>query len=448
MAAPHMPKQDQAHPAYSAADEVLFTKVAWRLLPLLIVSYVIAYIDRINIGYAQLQMEQTLSFSDAVYAFGAGVFFVGYFIFEVPSNMLLEKMGARKTLLRILFLWGLAAAGMAFVQTPMQFYVLRFLLGAFEAGFFPGVILYLTYWYPSARRAKAIAIFMTGAALGKLMAGPVSGAIMQYMDGWHGMHGWQWLFIMEGLPACVMGVLAFLTLKDQPEQASWLTPAEKQSLRNHLDNDAHVTETASHGSMWSLLRDSKVLALAVAYCLQLSVVYTVLFWTPTLVRSWGVQNLFLLGVLTALPAACGLIGMVLFGRSSDKHLERRWHYFACCAISAAGTAVMIWGQGNLTVSLVGLMVYQLGMSSATPLFFAALSEYMPKKTAAAGIGLVSSLGNLGPAFMPSIRNWLSEMTGGQTAGLYLMMGLALAAGVLLIAVIRPAGAGSGQLARA
>ena len=293
----HMPAQDHSHQTYSAADEKLFSKVGWRLLPLLIVSYVIAYIDRINIGYAQLQMEQTLSFSDAVYAFGAGVFFVGYFIFEVPSNMLLEKMGARKTLLRILFLWGLAAAGMAFVQTPMQFYVLRFLLGAFEAGFFPGVILYLTYWYPSARRAKAIAIFMTGAALGKLLAGPVSGAIMQYMDGFHGLHGWQWLFIMEGLPACVMGVLAFLTLKDQPEQASWLTPAEKQSLRNHLDNDAHVTETASHGSMWSLLRDSKVLALAVAYCLQLSVVYTVLFWTPTLVRSWGVQNLFLLGYL-------------------------------------------------------------------------------------------------------------------------------------------------------
>ena len=445
----HMPAQDHPHQTYSAADEKLFSKVGWRLLPLLIVCYVISYIDRINIGYAQLQMEKTLSFSDAAYAFGAGIFFVGYFIFEVPSNLLLEKMGARKTLLRILFLWGLAAAGMAFVKTPMQFYVLRFLLGAFEAGFFPGVILYLTYWYPSARRAKAIAIFMTGAALGKLMAGPMSGGIMQYMEGWHGLHGWQWLFIVEGLPACILGLVAFFTLKDRPEDADWLSPEQKRSLRSHLDNDTQVVATASHASAWSLLRDPKVFTMALVYCLQLSVVYTVLFWTPTLVRSWGVQNLFLLGVLTALPAACGLIGMVLFGRSSDKHLERRWHYFATCAISAAGTAVMIWGQGNLVVSLAGLMVYQLGMSSATPLFFAALSEYMPKKTAAAGIGLVSSLGNLGPAFMPSIRNWLSEMTGGQTAGLYLMMGLALAAGVLLIAVIRPATAGgTGQLARA
>ena len=449
MAAHHMPKQDQAHPAYSAADEVLFTKVAWRLLPLLIVSYVIAYIDRINIGYAQLQMEQTLSFSDAVYAFGAGVFFVGYFIFEVPSNMLLEKMGARKTLLRILFLWGITAAGMAFVQTPMQFYVLRFLLGAFEAGFFPGVILYLTFWYSSARRAKAIAIFMTGAALGKLMAGPVSGAIMQYMDGFHGLHGWQWLFIMEGLPACVMGVLAFLTLKDRPEQAGWLTPAEKQSLRNHLDNDAHVAETASHASMWSLLRDSKVLTMAIVYCLQLSVVYTVLFWTPTLVRSWGVENLFVLGTLTAIPAACGLVGMVLVGRSSDKHLERRWHYFGCAMVAALGTAMMIGGHGNLIISLAGLSVYQIGMSSATPLLFTAVSEYLPKKTAAVGIALVSSLGNLGPAFMPSVRSWLSTTTGSQTAGLYLMMALSLAAGVMLLLAIRPAVAGGGvQLSRA
>ena len=239
----HMPAQDHSHQTYSAADEKLFSKVGWRLLPLLIVCYVISYIDRINIGYAQLQMEKTLSFSDAAYAFGAGIFFVGYFIFEVPSNLLLEKMGARKTLLRILFLWGLAAAGMAFVKTPMQFYVLRFLLGAFEAGFFPGVILYLTYWYPSARRAKAIAIFMTGAALGKLLAGPMSGGIMQYMEGWHGLHGWQWLFIVEGLPACILGLVAFFTLKDRPEDADWLSPEQKRSLRSHLDNDTQVVAT-------------------------------------------------------------------------------------------------------------------------------------------------------------------------------------------------------------
>lgn len=245
-----------------------------------------------------------------------------------------------------------------------------------------------------------------------------------------------------------MGVVAFITLKDRPEQAGWLSPAEKQSLRNHLDNDTQVVETAHHASMWSLLRDSKVFTMAVVYCLQLSVVYTVLFWTPTLVRSWGVENLFLLGILTAIPAACGLIGMVLFGRSSDRHLERRWHYFACAVIAAVGTAVMIGGHGNLIVSLAGLTVYQIGMSSATPLLFTALSEYLPKKTAAAGIGLVSSLGNLGPAFMPSVRSWLSTTTGSQTAGLYLMMALSLAAGVMLVLAIRPATTGSRQVAQA
>src|SRR5574337_835490 len=366
--------REHPHQDYSAADEALFSKVSRRLLPLLVACYVIAYIDRINIGYAQLQMKQTLPFSDAAYAFGAGVFFVGYFIFEVPSNLWLEKIGARKTLLRIMFCWGIAAAGMAFVQTTTQFYVMRFLLGAFEAGFFPGVVLYLTYWYPSARRAKAIAIFMTGATLGKIIAGPVSGGILQYMNGWQGLHGWQWLFIVQGLPAALLGIAAFFFLKDAPEQAGWLSTGEKQSLRRHIDNDAHVVASASHTSMWSLLRDPKVLWMSVAYFLLLSVVYTVVFWTPTLIRSWGVKDLFLLGSLTAIPAVTGIISMVLFGRSSDRHLERRWHYFACAVIVALGTGIMIGAEGHLVVSLAGLTVYQIGMSSATPLFFAALSR--------------------------------------------------------------------------
>src|SRR5580765_6590778 len=214
------------NPAYKA----VFSKIDWRIIPMLLIAYMVAYLDRINVGYAQLQMKQTLPFEDAVYGLGAGVFFIGYFLFEVPSNLLLERIGARKTLLRIMVLWGLAACAMAFVQTPLQFYVVRFLLGAFEAGFFPGVILYFTYWYPSVRRGQVIAIFMSATTLISIIAGPLCGAILKYFDGFSGMHGWQWLYIVQGAPAAVIGLLVFLLLKDKPDQASWLSKDEKAVL--------------------------------------------------------------------------------------------------------------------------------------------------------------------------------------------------------------------------
>src|SRR6266853_4279293 len=215
----------------------LFSKVSWRILPFLILCYMIAFLDRINIGYAQLQMKQTLTFSDATYGFGAGIFFVGYFLFEVPSNLLLAKIGARKTLLRIMFIWGIVAAGMAFVETPMQFYVARFLLGVFEAGFFPGIILYFTYWFPSVRRGQVIAIFMSATTIISVIAGPLCGATLKYFDGVNGWAGWQWLFIVQGVPATVLGVIIYFCLQDKPADADWLTPGEKNLLRHNLEHD-------------------------------------------------------------------------------------------------------------------------------------------------------------------------------------------------------------------
>ena len=215
-------------PASDDHVEAVYSKVSWRIMPLLVICYIIAYLDRINIGYAQLQMKQTLPFSDAVYGLGAGIFFIGYFLFEVPSNLMLEKIGARKTLLRIMFCWGIVATGMMFVQTPTQFYVLRFLLGAFEAGFFPGMILYMTYWYPPARRGQMIAIFMTATTVAGVIAGPLCGGIMKWMDGVNGWHGWQWLFLVQGLPASVLGIVAFFYLQDKPEDAHWLDAARRR----------------------------------------------------------------------------------------------------------------------------------------------------------------------------------------------------------------------------
>ena len=423
----------------SAEDEALFSKVNWHLLPLLIICYIIAFLDRINIGFAQLQMKQTLPFSDEAYALGAGVFFIGYFLFEVPSNLMLEKIGARKTLLRIMFCWGICAAGMMFVQTTTQFYVLRFLLGAFEAGFFPGIILYLTYWYPASRRGKCVAIFMTGTAIAYLIAGPLSGAIMKYMDGWLAFRGWQWLFLVQGLPASVLGIIAYLYLKDKPEDAGWLTDAEKASLRNHLDHEPAVVASASHGSMWALLADPRVYTLSLIYFLLLGASYTMIFWVPTLIKGWGVADVFTVGLLSAVPALFGIVGMVLVGRSSDKQLERRKHFLFCTGIAALGLLVTTITQGSLVGSLSGLCLMSIGQSAATPIFFAAISEYIPKRTAAGGIALISSLGNLGPAVMPSITTWITTTTGTPVNSMYLVIALYVFAGAMLTWILRPAG---------
>ena len=238
----------------------------------------------------------------------------------------------------------------ALVSGPVSFYVLRFLLGAFEAGFFPGIILYLTFWYPGARRGKAIATFMTGATLAYLIAGPTSGAILKYMDGLGGWHGWQWMFIVQGVPASILGLVAFFYLKDQPEQAGWLTAGEKTALRNHLDNDVHVVAGASHGSLLGLIRDPKVYTLSVVYFLVLGATYVMVFWMPTLVRSWGVADLFVIGLLTAIPSVCAAVAMVLIGRSSDRHVERRWHFVFCTVLAFTG-AVQIVQQPQILAAL-------------------------------------------------------------------------------------------------
>jgi sugar phosphate permease len=429
-------------------DEALFSKVSWHLLPLLTVCYLVAFLDRINIGFAQLQMKQSLSFSDEAYALGASIFFVGYLIFEIPSNLMLEKIGARKTLLRILFFWGIVASAMMYVQTEWQFYLLRFLLGAFEAGFFPGIVLYLTYWYPSARRGRAIAIFMTGATIGYIIAGPSSGAVMKFMDGVLAHRGWQWLSLIQGLPASILGIICYFYLKDQPEQAGWLTAGEKASLRDHLDHDAHVVATASHGSFWGLLRDPKVYSLVVVYMLLLGCVYAMIFWAPVLIKSWGVKDLFMIGVLSALPSVAGVVGMVLLGRSSDRHRERRCHFalsVGFCVVGLLGTISM---KGNLVPSLVAFGIFSIGTSAATPIFFAAVSEYLPKKTAAGGIALVSCLGNIGPAIMPPIVIAINTATGGQQTSLYMVAALYVFAGALMLYVMRPAPAMDSRLASA
>jgi MFS family permease len=417
--------------------EEVYSKVGWRIMPLLFICYMIAYLDRINIGYAQLQMKQTLPFGDAAYGLGAGIFFIGYLLFEVPSNLMLERIGARKTLLRIMFCWGIVAAAMMFVQTPMQFYVLRFLLGAFEAGFFPGIILYLTFWYPPARRGQMIAIFLSATVVMSIFAGPLCGAILKYMNGLNGWHGWQWLFLVQGLPASVLGIVCYLYLQDKPEDAHWLNPNEKKVLRDHLDHDHGLIAGAGHASFWQSLRDPKVYVLSLAYFFAIGGIYAMVFWIPTLIKSWGVADLFIIGIYAAIPNVFGVIGMIWIGRSSDRHNERRWHYVAAAALSATGLWITTLMQGNLVGSLVGLSIATVGVTSLTPLFFTITSEYLSKAAAAGGIALISSLGNLGSAASPVVGGAITASTGNPINTMYMVMVMFILAGLIVMFAVRP-----------
>jgi sugar phosphate permease len=423
-------------PAYKA----VFAKVDRRLLPLLLIAYMVAYLDRINIGYAQLQMKQTLPFDDAVYGLGAGIFFVGYFLFEVPSNLLLERIGARKTLLRIMVLWGLVASAMMFVTTPLQFYVVRFLLGVFEAGFFPGVILYFTYWYPSVRRGQVIAIFMSATTIVSLIAGPLCGFVLKYFDGFASLHGWQWLFLVQGVPAIFLGFLVYFLLKDKPDQAPWLSTEDKAVVKDAFRHDIKDVAGEAEGTFLQMLQDPKAYVLALVYFFLLGATYTMVFWVPTLIQSWGVKDVLLVGIYASIPNAAGIIGMILIGRHSDKWHERRWHFAACVVIAAVGLFATTLFQGNLVGSILALAVAVIGIASATPLFFALTSEYLSAGAAAGGLALISSLGNLGPAVSPSINGLILRSTGDNIYSIYFVMALYLLSGTLLLLAIRPASA--------
>jgi sugar phosphate permease len=418
--------------------KAVFSKIDWRLLPLLLIAYMVAYLDRINIGYAQLQMKQTLPFDDAVYGLGAGMFFIGYFLFEVPSNLLLARIGACKTLLRIMVLWGLAASTMMFVSTPLQFYIVRFLLGVFEAGFFPGVILYFTYWYPSVRRGQVIATFMSATTIVSLIAGPLCGFILKYFDGSAGLHGWQWLFLVQGLPAIFIGFLVYFLLKDKPDQAPWLSTEEKAVVEDAFRHDIKDVAGEADGTFLQMLQDPKAYMLALVYFFLLGATYTMVFWMPTLIQSWGVKDLLLVGIYASIPNAAGIIGMILIGRHSDKWHERRWHFVACVVIASVGLFITSLFQGNLIGSVLALSVAVVGIASATPLFFALTSEYLSAGAAAGGLALISSLGNLGPAVSPSINGLILRSTGDNIYSIYFVIALYLLSGTLLLLAMRPA----------
>ena len=406
----------------------LYRKVTWRLIPLLFACYVAAYLDRVNVGFAKLQMLGDLYFSETVYGLGAGIFFIGYFLFEVPSNIILHKVGARVWIARVMVTWALISAGMAFVHSPMVFYGLRFLLGVAEAGLFPGVILYLTYWYPSRRRGSIIALFMTGIPIAGVIGGPLSGWILSALSGVQGLAGWQWMFLIEAVPSLVLGAVVLGFLDNGIDRASWLTGDEKATLRHNIDRDGQ--EAASH-SLRDGFTNPRVWQLCGIYFFIMGL-YGVGFWLPTLIKGTGVSDPLVIGLLTVLPYAAAAAGMVICGRMSDAARERRWHIVIPGVLGTAGWLVSIWFAKDIVVAEIALTVATTGVLVTLAQFWCLPTSVLAGAAAASGIAVITSVGNLAGFVSPYAVGWIIDATHSTTLGVYTLAGCLLVGSFLAL----------------
>jgi MFS family permease len=418
----------------SSLDNV-YKKITWRLLPFLMGLWILSWIDRVNIGFAKLQMLSDLQFSEAVYGLGAGIFFIGYFICEVPSNILLEYIGARKTIARITILWGICCVAMMFVTTPLMFYFLRLLLGVFEAGFYPGVILFLTYWYPSERRARVFGLFMSASAFAGVIGGPLAGSIMTNLNGVNGWFGWQWIFLLEGIPSVLAGVVAFLYLTDRPSKAGWLSEEQKQLVEADLARDSASLGPREHRIMASL-RDIRVWqCIAIFFCI-VTANSALTFFGPTVVRDAGFTEPSTVGWIMSVAYLFGGAGMILNGRHSDQVGEARLH----CGLAALIGAIAVAALGFLvsrspTGSLVALTIAIAGTMSAIPVFWQIPSKFLAGPAAAAGIALINSVANLAGFGAPSVIGLIKEATGSVSIGLWFVAAFEVATVVLILKFI-------------
>jgi D-galactonate transporter len=407
--------------ATAQADETSFAdrtyaKVFWRLVPFLMLCYVVAYLDRVNVGFAKLQMSQELKFSETVYGLGAGIFFLGYFLFEVPSNVILHRVGARVWIARIMITWGVISGAFLFVNSEWSFYGMRFLLGLAEAGFYPGVILYTTSWFPAHRRARVISVFMAAIPISGIFGNPLSGWIMDAFNGAHGLSGWQWMFLIEAVPAVLIGIAVFLYLDNRPAEAKWLTDAEKQLLERDIAADNQGKESSPH-SIATVFRNGRVWFMSLIYFAFVTGQYGLTFWMPTIVKASGVQGNFNIGLISAIPFVCAAIVMVLLGRSADRMRERRWHLILPALIGAAAFVVSA-NAGSTTLAIAALSVAAAGVLTCSPLFWSLPTAFLSGAGAAAGIALINSVGNLAGFVSPYVIGALRDATGSTATGLY------------------------------
>jgi D-galactonate transporter len=419
-----------ASPSVEGMESNAYDKVFWRIVPFLMLCYVVAYLDRVNVGFAKLQMQEDLGFSETVFGLGAGIFFVGYFLFELPSNLLLNKIGARIWIARIMISWGLVSAAFVYVSTPTQFYFMRFLLGLAEAGFYPGVILYLTYWFPAQRRARIVAVFMSAIPIAGIFGNPLSGWIMDALHGARGMQGWQWMFIIEAVPAVLVGVAVILFLDDSIAKARWLSADEKKCLSLAVEKDRQHGEKGPH-SVSAVFTDGRIWMMCLIYFAFVMGQYGLTFWMPTLVEATGITGNLNIGLLSAIPFICAVIAMNLFGRSADSRRERRWHLIIPALAGAVGFIVAASFAENVVVSIVFLSMAAAGVLTCAPLFWSLPTAFLAGTGAAAGIAVINSVGNLAGFVSPYMIGYLRDLTDSTQIGMYVLAGM-LVVGAILV----------------
>jgi len=415
--------------AQAPSDELLYRKVLWRLVPILFLSYAMSYLDRINVGFAKLQMLGDLGFSETVYGLGAGVFFLGYFIFEVPSNLILHRVGARRWIARIMITWGLLSAAMMFVKTPTSFYVLRFLLGVAEAGFFPGIVLYLTYWIPPSRLGKALALFFLAVPFAGVIGGPLSGWLLQSFHQVGSLQGWQWMFLVEGLPSVMLGIVVLVVLRDRIKDAVWLSESDKQTLARNLERERTHTIGVS-------VKDAFTLPLVwvmclIEFCIGLGI-YGMGFWMPTLIREAGVSGLLNIGLFSAIPYGAAAISMVWVAKVADARGDRKFFLALAALIGAAALYLSMSFKDNTVFAIAALTVATAGILTAFAQFWRLPTVLLSGRAAAAGIAIISSVANLSGFVSPYLVGWLRDTTGSGAVGMYLTAGSLVMAAVVTI----------------
>ena len=398
--------------AGEAQADAVYRKVKWRLIPFLMACYVVAYLDRVNVGFAKLGMSDELGIGEAAYGLGAGIFFIGYFLFEIPSNMALHRFGARRWIARIMISWAVVSAACAFIGGPTSFYVLRFLLGVAEAGFFPGIILYVSYWFPSSRRGEMIALFMVAIPLAGIVGGPLSGLIMQGMDGTAGWRGWRWMFLIEAIPAVVLGCLVPRMLPSRPAEADWLDSSERAQIEQDLADD-EPEGVRHHASIRDIFGDPQIMRLALIYFGCIMGQYGFTFWLPTMIDDISGGSPLVVGLFSVLPYACAAVTMLLVGRSSDRTGERRWHLILPLLVGAGALIFTPMAQ-NPVPAIALLCLAAAATLTASPLFWNLPTAFLRGSAAAVGIAAINSVGNLAGFVSPLLIGWISGTTGSRT----------------------------------
>ena len=438
LSAPSDSQQSGPPDMTSEQSRRLYSKITRRLVPLLFLSYIIAYIDRINIGFAKLQLREVLGVDPtvfgSVYGLGAGLFFIGYFIFEVPSNLIMQRVGARLWIARIMIVWGLVSMAMMFITGTAGFYSVRFLLGVAEAGFFPGVILYLTYWYPAKERARIVALFASGAVLAGILGSPLSGSILE-LHGKGGLEGWQWLFLLEGIPAVLMGLVVLFALPNRPQKVRWLSDEEKSLIQSRLDQEAARSLGRSHFRLSEAFSSGRIWLLCLIYFLLNVGGYGFEMWLPSIIKGFSEMNFARVGWINAIPYLVAMVAMLVTGSHSDRTGERRWHVAIAAASSALGFALSAYFE-NPYLAMAALTLAFAGLKSTMGPFWALGTAFLSGTAAAGGIALINSVGNLGGFVGPILVGIITDRTGSTGTSLLILGGALLLMGLSVLTIRR------------